>query len=396
MDNALPPFRQSVYAHGLICLVISLFTVLFIEVVSGRAQVWLGVWPDYEDMLLHINEPLGRLRWILGDMSGAMFYKHELATLGLLGGGWFAHRACRRTSAWQGFAICHGHGEWGWVVGSSLVSLLLSHVLWGWTLQDGNWQPTYVAFIFIPALLVMSRGGGWRVLFSSAVLGALLVTPISLLLFNFVCLPLKWPSVTGSMLGVAIACALTSHVCARCPHWLGGRHRPLPTRSRTVDIGHGPVWVLRRVLADFSEVTFFGNEWASLGLLGGLLLAYLLSPASPAYGSDLVIELITGQALASLLGVVIWRRHWIDLGWYPTYLPIVSIVPVALMTYGGQVSVVLLSALLGAAVLPPLAIAITLRLPDDMPVHVGCALAMALGTLVLNPLIGLFIGPSTF
>ncbi|MFK3944203.1 hypothetical protein ACI2KC_21400 [Pseudomonas monteilii] len=97
-----------------------------------------------------------------------------------------------------------------------------------------------------------------------------------------------------------------------------------------------------------------------------------------------------------MLGILIWRRHWISLGWYPTYLPIVSIVPVALMTYGGQLSVILWSALLGATILPPLAIAITLRLPDDLHVHIGCALAMALGTLVLNPLIGLLIGPSTF
>lgn len=396
MDNALPPFRQSVYSHGLICLAISLFTVLFIEIVSGRAQAWLGVWPGYQDMLLHIGEPLGRLRWFLGDMSEATFYKHELASLGLLWGGWFAHQACRRASGWQGFAICHGNGGWGWVVGSSVVSLLLSNALWGWTLQWGNWQPTYVAFVSVPALLVMAHGGGWRVLCSGAVLGALLVTPISLLLFNFMCRPLNWPSVTGNMLGVAIACALASRLCTHYSHWLGSRQCAFAKRPVKVHTGHGPVWILRRVLADFSEVMFFGNEWASLGLLGGVLLAYLLSPVSPAYGSDLVPELIAGQALASLLGILIWRRHWISLGWYPTYLPIVSIVPVALMTYGGQLSVILWSALLGATILPPLAIAITLRLPDDLHVHIGCALAMALGTLVLNPLIGLLIGPSTF
>ncbi|MFR0675292.1 hypothetical protein ACLUUI_17235 [Enterobacterales bacterium AW_CKDN230030176-1A_HGKHYDSX7] len=396
MDNALPSFRHSVHSHGLICLAISLFTVLFIEVVSGRAQAWLGVWPDYQDMLLHIDEPLGRLRWFLGDMSEATFYKHELASLGLLGGGWFAHQACRRAAGWQGFAICHGNGNWGWVIGSSAVSLLLSNALWGWTLQWGNWQPTYVAFVSVPALLIASHGGGWRVLCSGAVLGALLVTPISLLLFNFMCRPLNWPSVTGNMFGVAIACALASRLCAHYPHWLGSRRRSVATRSVKAPTGYGPVWVLRRVLADFSEVMLFGNEWASLGLLGGVLLAYLLSPVSPAYGSHLVLELIAGQALASLLGVLMWRRHWISLGWYPTYLPIVSIVPVALMTYGGQLNVILWSALLGAIILPPLAIAIILRLPDDLHVHIGCALAMALGTLVLNPLIGLLIGPSTF
>lgn len=395
MDKSLEPLRYSIFSHLALCLAVSLLCVLTIEFISGRAQQWLGVWPDYADLLMHINDPLGRLRWILGDLSEATFYKHELPGLGLLAGAWLAHRAHLRDHPLQGFAICHGTGLWPWLIGSSLLSLMTSHLLWGWTLQEGNWQPTYVSFISVPAMMVMLYGEGWRVLLTGAMLGALLVTPSSLFLFNYVCVPLNLPGVTGNMLGVAGACALALALCERYPGLVRTARfwQPAcPSRLSVQPCAHGLVWTIRRVLADFSEVTFFGNELASLGLLLGVVLAYLLSPASPAYGSGLVPEIIIGQALASLFGVLLWRRQWIELGWYPTYLPIVSVVPAALLIYGGSWSIILSSALLGAAVLPPLAISLNLRLPEYMHVHVGCVLAMAIGTLVLVPLVGMLGG----
>ena len=107
---------------------------------------------------------------------------------------------------------------------------------------------------------------------------------------------------------------------------------------------------MRRVLADFSEAPFYGNEWASLGLILGALLAFTLNPASPVYGSMLLPQLIGAQALTSAIGVVIWRRNWMEHGWYPTYIPIVSIVPAAVLIHGGDWQVVVASAVLGALV----------------------------------------------
>jgi hypothetical protein len=150
---------------------------------------------------------------------------------------------------------------------------------------------------------------------------------------------------------------------------------------------HGVFWTLRRVLADFSEAPFFGNEWASLGLLAGVLLAYALNPASPVYGSGLVLPLVGAQALSSLLGIVVWRRQWRELGWYPTYIPLVSVVPAAVLTYGASMTVVLASAALGALIAPPLACAITQRLPTWMHGYIGNVLSMAISTLLILPVI---------
>jgi len=366
-----------------------IFACLLVVLAASLAH---GQWPDYAVMVATLDQPLSRLRWIVGDISEVAFYKHELPALGLLLGACLAHWAHVRGYRWQGFAICYGSGLWPWVFTSSFLGLVLSHALWGWTLASGNWQPTFVAFVSLPAAMVLLFGAGWRVTITGAVLGALLVTPASLLIVNYLCYPLQLPVVVGNVSGMAVASVVAFLLCKRFPSWV--RQSRVATAVAPVinRPDYGVVWTLRRVLADFSEAPFFGNELASLGLLLGVLLAYLLAPAAPSYGSMLVMHIVAGQALASLVGVVFWRGQWQARGWYPTYIPIVSIVPAAVLTHGGSWQVVVASAVLGALVAPPLAVAITQRLPAYVHGYIGNVMSMAISTLGIVPLIGLLAG----
>lgn len=356
------------------------------------ASLALGQWPDYVQLAATLDQPLSRLRWIVGDISEVAFYKHELPALGMLLGACLAHWAHVRGYRWQGFAICYGSGLWPWVFTSSLLGLLLSHVLWGWTLANGTWQPTFVAFVSLPAAMVLLFGAGWQVTITGALLGALLVTPASLLMVNYLCYPRQLPVVIGNVSGMAVASLLAFMLCKRFPSWVRPSHKPAAFEPVAAPPDHGVVWTLRRVLADFSEAPFFGNELASLGLLLGVFLAYVLAPAAPAYGSLLVLQIVAGQALSSLVGVVFWRRQWQVRGWYPTYIPIVSIVPTAVLTHGGNWQVIVASAVLGALLAPPLAVAITQRLPAYMHCYIGNVVSMAISTLAIVPLVGWLAG----
>lgn len=351
-----------------------------------------GQWPDYAHLAATLDQPLSRLRWIVGDISEVAFYKHELPALGLLLGACLGHWAHVHGYRWQGFAICYGSGLWPWVFTSSLLGLLLSHALWGWTLASSTWQPTFVAFVSLPAAMVLLFGAGWQVAITGALLGALLVTPASLLMVNYLCYPLQLPVVVGNVSGMALASLVAFMLCKRFPSWVRPSHQSAAPEPAAAQPDYGVVWTLRRVLADFSEAPFFGNELASLGLLLGAFVAYLLAPAAPAYGSLLLVPMIAGQALASLVGVVFWRRQWQVRGWYPTYIPIVSIVPAAVLTHGGSWQVVVASAVLGALVAPPLAVAITQRLPAYMHGYIGNVLSMAISTLAIVPLVGMLAG----
>ncbi|WP_256349517.1 hypothetical protein [Pseudomonas gingeri] len=363
-------------------------------IAPGLLLVWLNLpsqpfdGSGYLHMMENLPAPGAWLRWVLGDISEMAFYKHELASLGLLAGAGLAHWAHRRGKAWQGFAICYGSGLWPWLIGSSLLGLLLSNLLWGWSVPRYGWQPTFAAFVSVPAATVLLFGAGMRIAINGAFMGALLVTPLCLLLVNFVCVPLDLPAVVGNVLGMAFGSVVAFTLYRRWPALVKPEPVVAAPAPAPKTANHGLVWGMRRVLADFSEAPFFGNEWASLGLLLGVLLAYGLNPAGPAYGSDLLLPILAAQALASAIGVIVWRRQWMARGWYPTYIPIVSVAPAAVLIHGGGTLVVTVSALLGALIAPPLAVALSRRIPKHMHPYIGNVLSMAISTALIVPLIG--------
>ncbi|MHC8324061.1 hypothetical protein ACYZT4_25830 [Pseudomonas sp. GB2N2] len=370
--------------------------ILIIWLSITYRSIWAAHWPDYAHLVSNLPHPGAWLRWVLGDISEVAFYKHEFASIGLLAGAYLAYRANRTRKSWQGFPISYGSGLWPWLVTSSLLGLLLSNLLWGWTVAADSWQPTFAAFVSLPAAMVLMFGRGWKVTINGAILGAVLVTPMCLLMVNYVCNPLKLPAVIGNVSGMAVASVLAFLLCRYWPSLVKSDvsdkpSSPAPETAITKTPDYGVIWSLRRVLADFSEAPFYGNEWASLGLILGALLAFTLNPLSPVYGSALLPQLIGAQALTSAIGVMIWRRHWMSHGWYPTYVPLVSVVPAAILTYGGSWPVIVMSALLGALIAPPLAHAIAKRLPADMHGFIGNVLSMAISTLLIIPFVGLLI-----
>ena len=380
---------------------LQLALIIAVTLSAAAVGVWLsltysaagaGYWPGYTEMMSSLPSPLAWLRWVVGDISEVAFYKHEFASLGLLLGGALGYWASRYAKSWQGFSISYGTGLWPWLVTSSLLGLLLSNALWGWTLTADTWQPTFAAFVSLPAAMVLLFGGGWKVTLNGASLGALLVTPSCLLIVNYVCLPLGLPVVVGNVLGMAVGSVVAFGLCRALPILVSSNSEQaatIPAPAKTPD--YGLMWTLRRVLADFSEAPFYGNEWASLGMLTGVLLAYALNPLSPAYGSGLLLYMIAAQALASLTGVIVWRRQWQKRGWYPTYVPLVSVVPAAVLTHGPGMSVMVGSALLGALIAPPLACAIAQRLPNYLHPYIGNVLSMAISTLLIVPVIGVLV-----
>ncbi|QXJ21441.1 hypothetical protein AGRA3207_002294 [Actinomadura graeca] len=351
------------------------------------------------------------LDWILGDTTEAQFYQAWLAGAGLLGAAAVAHLAARRRWRGRGFDIAYGTGLWPWVLLAAGTGLLLSNALWGWTMADGEWQPTFVPFVSVPPAMVLVYGGGTRIALTAGALGALLVTPASLLIWHHVCPPLDLPAVVANVGGMS-AGALLAFLVARHLPWMPTPPPPDDPRTEAADETPGEtaamdgpaaidgpapsgtsgtsaasgavdgvparprMWVARRALADFSEAQFYGNEWASAGLLAGLLLAWVIDPLGPSYGSGLVPDLLTAQILTAVWGVWLHSGRWERHGWYPTFVPVVSLAPAAVLVTGGGWRVIVLAAAAGAAAGPPLARAVAVRLPSDFHPFIGSVMSM--------------------
>jgi ENTS family enterobactin (siderophore) exporter len=345
----------------------------------SASQPWSG---DYTD--------IGQLTsWLIGSISDPQFYAVAPAGALLLVGGLVGHVAYRRSWRWQGFVQACGTGLWPWAAGSALVSLLLGNLAWGWTLAPGNWQPLFVPLVSVAPAIVVLYGPGWRVGLSAAVLGALLTPPIAILAVERLCIPLDLPPVVGATAGMWLGAILAFWLCSRLT-WM-----PTPGTSRTQPDpapAHVLLWVPRRALADFSEAQFFGNEWASAALILGAVVAHLIDPAGTAYGSGLFPAVLAAQVITAVVGVVTWRKRWQTRGFYPTFVPIVSVAPATVLAFDGTVQAVVVGALAGALIAPPVAAAISARLPTTFHPFIGNVVSMSICTALIVPVLRLVPG----
>ncbi|GLW06183.1 hypothetical protein Misp01_13130 [Microtetraspora sp. NBRC 13810] len=349
-----------------------------------------GIVPDYASWGLGYTDPTWYAYWILGDTTEATLAKSALGGLLMIAGAAFAYDARRRGRRWQGFALACGSGvRWPWVLVAAGLGLVASNLLWGWTLTViGGWQPTFVPMVSVPPAIVIIYGAGWRVAATGAALGATLVTPLALVLVNAVCVPLGVSTVVGSTLAMSAGGLAAFWACRRLP-WMPP---PRPAAVAPPPARYGASWVPRRILADFTEAHFYGNEWAGAGLLLGSVLHFMLNPAGPAYGSGLLPHLLAAQVLTAACGMVMWGRRWASRGWYPTFVPIVSVAPATVLAFGGTLPSIVAGAVLGAALAPPLAAALARRLPDDVQPMVAYTATMAVCTATVIPLLDLLPG----
>jgi hypothetical protein len=337
------------------------------------------------------DDPWYRFLWLIINTNDAQFYSSIFGGIALVAGAFAAWRLERVESRWQGFAIAAGTGLWPQVFAASLLGLAISVVLYGSILEDGAWIPTFVPFVSIPAGVVLMYGPGWRNLLTGAILGGIIGFPIAYAVIELVLNPIEFPAVIGNVTGMWLGGIIVFELCHRVLPWMRTPHPPPETELTGQPVEAGtpvaqpidrPGWLARRTLADFTEAQFYGNEIASAALLGGLILTWLLDSAQPVYGTGLLPSVLAGQVMVSALGIMLYHGQWRRLEWYPTFVPVVSVVPAVVLTYGGGAAPILAGTILGVLLGPPIAQFGIDRIPGHWHPFVANTFAMAVATAI--------------
>lgn len=370
---------------GFIIVVAAAFVLLWLMNTLPATSVLF----DYQTWIKNIPaNPYYRFLWFLGDMTEAQFHKNIPGALGLISFAALAYFLDRARSKYSGFAITYGTGLWPAVFLASSLGLLLSNLLYGsqlWLNPPQDWVPTFTPFVSIPAGIVLIYGGNWRSVLTGSILGGLTGFPLAWLITQNVLQPLGFPAVIGSVTTMAIGGVISFEVCKSLP-WMK-KLPPLKIKSGSKEVSsfemQKPSWLIRRVLADFTEANFYGNEIAGLGLILGTIICWFIAPDLPAYGSRLLPAVLASQLLASACGIFIYFKKWQKYGWYPTFVPVVSVGPAAVLTFGGSMPSIILGAVLGAIIGPPLAQAIYKRFPAHYHPYAGSVTSMAITTTLV-------------
>ena len=163
--------------------------------------------------------------------------------------------------------------------------------------------------------------------------------------------------------------------------------KPVPVKphrkgAAAPDDVYSTSWFIRRVLADFSEAQFYGNEVASICLLIGATIGTLVCGTHGAYGSGAVPAIILSQFVGAAVGVFLYAGKFDNGGWYATYVPVVSVGPACVLMFGATIPVAVFAGVLGGVLGGPVAEFFGDKLPEGVHGTVANVTSMAICTII--------------
>lgn len=328
-----------------------------------------------------------QLLWFLMDFTEPQFYASVFAGAGTIIGGAFAYLLARRNSRFQGFTVCYGeHRMFPWVLASQMLSLSLTIFVFRFidgfdAAGDVTFVATFVPIVAAPPATMLLYGPSVPALLTSSTLAALLCSPTATWLAAHITGPLGLPGVVANVTAMALTGYAIFIVLRELP-WI--EKKEIPENRGTlspVENTTAPLWFVRRVLAEFSEAPFYGNEVASLFIFAGLILGTVLCPAHNVNGAgDALPAIVLSQFTAASVGVFLYAGKFADGGWYATYVPVVSTGPACVLALGASIPVALVSGALGGILGGPVAELIATWLPKDVHGTVANVASMAITT----------------
>lgn len=342
-----------------------------------------------------MTDPLYLFLWILGDFTEPPFFKAVFGGLFFLLGCIAAYLLDKNRSKYRGTPLCYGNGAmWPWIFLSGLAGIFFASLLYRTVRVEGDaWIGTFIPFVCVPSAIIFLYGPGIKNLLTGAILAAIFTTPISVFLRNDVCAPLGLPGLIGVVASMWIGGIICFQICAFLP-WMklpeppAEQPAPPPPIPGEIPISefkkkHANLFFIRRLFADFSEPMFIGNEIVGIALIAGSILTWLLNPMQPAYGSGLFPALLLSELLTGAISLFLYWNYWMEGDYFPSFTPIVSVAPTMVFVYGTSVPVIVISAILGAIMCPPLALMITNRLPSNWHPVIGNTASMTISVAMV-------------
>lgn len=380
-------YRKASIMGFLITVSMGLLLYSMLTSIGGNAG-----WFDYSNTIVNIDtSSLSRLKWAFSDFSEAPFYGGIFSSLGLLIGASLAHLLNCKNSKYAGFNISYGSNIWPWILTSQVLSLFISIYILGhlnFLASGHNWIPTFLVLVGAPQAVLLVYGPNVRNLLTGSIMGSMFTLPIAMFLSDKVLAEIGLPGGLANYLALAIAILITLQTCHLLP-WIKKSDFPAVAgrRERSADEKledlKNPLWYTRRVLADFTDPLFYGNEIASIGVILGAMLDWTINRNHGLAGAGVFPAILLSQLIGGSVGVLLYGRKHIEKGWYPTYVPVVSVGPMAVLTFGGSMPVILFASIVGGIIGAPIADYLHKNLSKHIHPVVPCVTGMFVATTLV-------------
>ena len=113
-----------------------------------------------------------------------------------------------------------------------------------------------------------------------------------------------------------------------------------------------------------------------------MILSWLLDSSEAIYGTGLLPSVIVGQVMVSAVGIVLYHGQWRRLKWCPPFVPLVSVVPGVVLSFGGGAAPIFAGVVLGVLLGPPIAQFGIERIPGHWHPFIANTFSMAVSTAI--------------
>lgn len=335
------------------------------------------------------NSALWRSLWVIGDPTEPFFHKTIFGGLFVTIGSFIAYVLDKRHSKFRGIPISYGMGKiWPWIFCAALLSTGIAALLFGGLrFQEDAWSATFVPYVSVASAVILVYGPRLATLLTGAILGAIFTTTIAIFIRLTIAIPTGLPGIIGNVSGMWIGGIITFEICRFMP-WMV--INPLQEKDISPSCVDGEISIaeykiqkpnsffVRRMIADYSEPMFVGNEIAGLCLVIGSCLSWVLNPFHPVYGTGLFPAILLSQILTGAIAIYVYWDNWIENDFFPTFVPIVSVAPAMVLMFGDSMWIIIISSILGAIACPAIAVMINEHIPKYWHGMVGFTASMAI------------------
>ena len=292
--------------------------------------------PGYEIWLAGgYDTPFGKALYILANWTECHGLMCWLAGAAMIGSGIAVHAYLRRNKDKEGIKMYPPAGPGGSYLGmvaSGFVGLLVANLLWGFRfdLAAGvTYLAVFIVCCAVPQAITMTYGNNWKVWLTAGAICGIVQYPfeeLSLWLANNVLhIPPLVLFTTFVVVGTGLVCVELFKVCP----WVRPYVKDASARQQTpyVKTDCAPRatsgWLVRRTLADWTEIMFFGNEWVGAATIAALVLSWFLNPMSVVYGTpNLLPGMIACSLMAGSLALFVYEPKYEERGFFNTFVTV--------------------------------------------------------------------------
>lgn len=380
MENTRPK-RPIVAFVIMIVVALGLYALSFVQFPS------LNILPDYGTWMEQCkdNNIFAKICYVLSDWGDPTYQKTALGGLMMIVGCIIALYTGKKSKCT--FGVAYGTGLFFPILAAQLIASAGSVFLYQsiFITEGVSFVPSFIAIASFTPAIILKYGGQWYKILTAGVLGVFLGCPFAY--FINVKFASDWglPGAVAWVTPMIVSGILALETCRFLP-WMRRQDSDpeapaAPAGTPALGAANAPKmnneWFIKRVLADFTEPTFYGNELAGLLFILGGIVSIFLNPANPGYGDgNVYLVILCSQILCSAIGIFLYWHRYYELGWYNTFVPVASLTPAFVLFYGTSLHVVIVGAIVGAVFMPPIADYVGSKCAERWHGYIGSVVSM--------------------